>query len=101
LDEKSGKKKGQIGGEVDVSSAGAELEPERLEHGTGFFLVGPGGDLVSPDGVDHDVDRACLVEYRGKERGGRELLGQGKGKPFFFSPSFLRTVVMKRWARKT
>ena len=96
----SGKKEGQIGG-GKVSSAGVELEPESLEHGTVFFLVGPGGDLVSPDVIDHEVDRAALVEHRGKERGGRELLGQGKGKPLFFSPSFLRTVVMKRWARKT
>ena len=84
-----------------VRSAGVEREPERLECGTGSLLVGPGGDLVSPDVVDHDADRACLVEHRGKERGGRELLGQGKGKPLFFSPSFRRTVVMKRWARKT
>ena len=84
LDEKLGKREGQTGGMRKVGLAGVEREPERLECGTGSFLIGPGCDLVSPDGVNHDVDRAFLVESRGKERGGRELLGQGKGKPFFF-----------------
>lgn len=98
--EKLGKREGQTGGMRKVGLAGVEREPERLECGTGSFLMGPGCDLVSPDGVNYDVDRAFLVESRGKERGGRELLGQGKGKPFF-SPSFLRTVMMKRWGRKT
>ena len=77
-DVKSGKREGETGGEGRVESAGVEREPDRLERGTASFLVGPGGDLVSPDGVDHEFDRAFLVESRGKERGGRELLGQGK-----------------------
>ena len=66
------------------SLAGIEQEPLFPEGVAGFFLVGAGGDLVSADVVDHEADCAGLVEDRGEERGGGELLGQGKGKPFFF-----------------
>ena len=79
----AGRGEGQIGGGT-VRSAGVQQEPSLLQCLAGSFPVGAGGDLVSSDVIGHEADRAGLVEDRGEERGGRELLGQGKGKPLFF-----------------
>ena len=40
-----------------------------------LFLWNSGGALVSPEVIDHNVDRIGLVERRGKERGRGKLLG--------------------------
>ena len=87
-------------GEEKIRSTGVQQEALFFQSGTGSLLVGARRDPVSSDMIEDEGDRPGPVERRGKERGGRELLGQGKGKPLFFSPSCRRTVVMKRWARK-